>query len=40
MRQVSPRRVAVVSIIEGSEPLPGCGSVIANDERTRPSTIG
>jgi hypothetical protein len=40
MRHRSPRRVAVVSIIEGSEPLPGCGSVMAKAERTRPSTIG
>ena len=38
--QRSPRRSARVSIIAGSEPLPGCGSVIANAERTRPSTIG
>ena len=36
----SPRRVAVVRIIDGSEPPPGCGSVITNDERTSPSTIG
>jgi len=38
--QRSPRRSARVSIIDGSDPLPGCGSVIANAERTRPSTIG
>ena len=35
------RRVrARVSIIDGSEPLPGCGSVIAKRDRTRPSAIG
>ena len=38
--QRSPWRSARVSVIAGSEPLPGCGSVIANAERTRPSTIG
>ncbi len=36
----SPARAAVVRIIEGSEPPPGCGSVIANAERTRPATMG
>ena len=39
-RQVSPWRSARVSIMEGSEPEPGAGSVIAKAERTRPSTIG
>ena len=38
--QRSSRRIAVVSIIAGSEPAPGCGSVITKDERTRPSTMG
>jgi hypothetical protein len=36
MTQWSPCFVAVVRIIEGSEPAPGAGSVIANEERTRP----
>ena len=38
--QRSPRLRAVVRIIDGSEPAPGCGSVIANAERTVPSTMG
>ena len=29
-----------MSIIEGSEPEPGCGSVITNDDLTVPSIIG
>lgn len=29
-----------VSIIEMSEPLPGCGSVITKAERTLPATMG
>src|SRR5688500_20355369 len=37
---LSPWRVAVVSIIVGSEPEPGAGSVITMDERTLPSTMG
>ena len=40
MRQWSPSRSALVSIIEGSEPEPGAGSVMAKEERTRPSMIG
>jgi hypothetical protein len=31
---------ARVLIMDGSEPPPGAGSVIAKDERTAPSTIG
>ena len=31
---------ARVRIMPGSEPPPGAGSVIANDERTSPATIG
>ena len=38
--QRSPRFSARVRIIDGSEPQPGCGSVMTNDERTAPSTIG
>ena len=37
---VALRLVAVVSIIVGSEPAPGAGSVMTIDERTLPSTIG
>ena len=37
---VAVARRASCAIIAGSEPPPGCGSVIANAERTRPSTIG
>lgn len=37
---LSPWRVAVVRIIDGSEPLPGLGSVITKDERTLPSMMG
>jgi hypothetical protein len=40
IRQPRPARSARVSIIDGSEPEPGAGSVITKDERTRPSTIG
>jgi len=36
----SPLRSAVVRIINGSEPPPGCGSVMTKAERTLPSTIG
>jgi hypothetical protein len=38
--QPLPLRSARVSIMAGSEPLPGAGSVIAKAERTRPSTMG
>ena len=38
--QLSPCFSAVVSIIAGSEPAPGCGSVMAKAERTSPLTIG
>jgi len=31
---------ALVRIMEGAEPPPGCGAVMAKDERTLPSTIG
>ena len=34
------RRSALVRIMPGSEPPPGAGSVMANAERTLPSTIG
>ena len=34
MTQSSPVRVAVVRIIEGSDPPPGAGSVITKDDRT------
>src|SRR5258706_1833106 len=37
---LAPFLVAVVSIIVGSEPEPGAGSVITMDERTLPSTMG
>ena len=41
MIHLSPLRVAVVCIMPaGSEPAPGCGSVMASAERTRPSTMG
>ena len=40
MRHLSPCRSARVWIMPGSEPPPGEGSVIANDEVTLPSTIG
>ena len=40
MTHLLPRFSALVRIIDGSEPPPGCGSVIAKDERTLPSTIG
>ena len=33
-------RVARVWIMDGSEPPPGCGSVMAKAERTAPETIG
>jgi hypothetical protein len=41
MIHLSPLRVAVVCIMPaGSEPAPGCGSVIASADRTSPSTMG
>src|SRR5690348_11761247 len=40
MTHLLPFFSARVRIIDGSEPPPGRGSVIAKDERTLPSTIG
>ncbi len=40
MRHRSTSLVAVVRIIEGSEPAPGCGSVMTKAERASPSMIG
>ncbi|MNT33980.1 hypothetical protein D3C72_1699320 [compost metagenome] len=40
MTQPSPSRRAVVRSIDGSEPAPGAGSVIAKHERMRPSAKG
>ena len=40
MTHLSPFFSARVRIMPGSEPPPGAGSVMANEERTRPSTIG
>ena len=40
MRYLPPFFSALVRIIEGSEPPPGAGSVMAKDERTLPSTMG
>ena len=37
---LSPRRTAVDFSIEGSEPAPGAGSVIAKQERMSPFTSG
>ncbi len=40
MRQPPAMRSARVYMSDGSEPAPPSGSVIANDERTSPATIG